>query len=119
MSYQKLNIKNYKEYLNELQKNLDITNVDEQEVYQFIEDSYNAIENDQDALHKTFVKLFEHKYFNMEKKMFACMMLLLCHQKTQYTRQLIEDKKNSPRFRSMSRYEEENENLDDDDYEEE
>jgi len=120
MSYKKLNIKNYREYLNDLQKDLDILDIDEQEVYEFIEDSYNAIENDNNALHKSFVKIFNHMYWNLEKKMFASMMLLLCHQKTQFTRQLIEDKKIPNNFKNLSRYEDEDEyiNYDDDEGEE-
>ena len=86
-----IDIKNFRDYLTPLQRDLCIAHIKEMEIYEFIEDSYNAIEDDNKALIKTFNKLRDHKYLTIEEKMFSSMLLLLCHLKTEQERKRIED----------------------------
>lgn len=118
MSYKKLDLKNYREYLEILQDRLNIVHDREDKIYNFIEDSYNSIEDDNLALHKTFIKLEHSTEFNFEEKMFASMMLLLCDLKTQVERKKVEERNTN--FKGLSKYEAEEELLeeeeDDEDY---
>jgi len=108
----KLDIENFREYLSNLQKSLDITNIKEMEMFEYIEDSYNYIEDDEKALLKTFNKLRDHTNLNFEEKMFASMLLLLCHIKTEQERKRIEDN-NRRHYKKILDNDEED--LDDDD----
>lgn len=113
MKMARLDINNYRNYLNYLQKELDIPNIKEQEMFEFIEDKYNSIENDDKALYKTFCKLRDHYYLNIEEKMFASMMLLLCHIKTEQERIKVENNKRN--FKSIVENDDEDDEEDYDD----
>ncbi len=95
MGHKTLNLKNYRNYIHNLQTKLSISESKEQEIYTFIEDSFNSIEDDDIAMYKTFDKILSSVTFSMEQKMYASMLLLLCQLKCQDIRKKTEEKRKS------------------------
>ena len=113
-NYKVLELKDYRAYLEDLKNRVPISNTKEQEIYDFIEDSYNSIESDELALYKSFNRILHSTSFNMEEKMYSSMMLLLCDLKTQKVRKDTEEKNRS----FKSKFEDDDEYSGEDDDEE-
>lgn len=92
VAYKKLILKHYRRYLSPLQERLNILDGTEENLYNFIEDSYNSIEDDNIALGKTFTKLENSTSFSFQEKMYGAMMLLLCDLKCQSVREKTEER---------------------------
>lgn len=115
MVHKKLNITSYRTYLNDLHNKLYLRDSAEQRLYDFIEDSYNSIPDDNLALHKTFVKLENSTEFSFTEKMYGSMMLLLCDLKCQDVRQKSDEKKFKSKFPEDDEYSGDDDDGDEDD----
>lgn len=94
----RLNLKNYRKYVQPIQEQLGISDTKEMEIFEFIEDVYNSVEDDIKASAKCITMMENSTRFSLQEKIFAGCMIILQDLKSQQLREDVANRKFKNKF---------------------